>query len=189
MQTRCFLAIDVNDHVKVNVKVTQVHVKGCEADVTLVGSENLHFTVKFLGNLSDEQVKQVIDTLGPLLNRESSSNVSVQGLDFFGPSEAPRIIWAEVSAGKPYLEGLFFRISKAISKILPENGEKETIPHLTIARVRSGKNINKLKEIISKERETFFGETLVGAVKLRTSTLTPTGAKYTDVEVFPLGNA
>ena len=47
MQNRCFLAVDVNDHVKVNVKVLQDRVKLCEADVKLVDPENLHFTVKF----------------------------------------------------------------------------------------------------------------------------------------------
>lgn len=47
MQNRYFLAIDIDDHVKVNVKVTQDHVKVCEANVKLVEPENLHFTVKF----------------------------------------------------------------------------------------------------------------------------------------------
>ncbi|MBI3413076.1 MAG: RNA 2',3'-cyclic phosphodiesterase [Candidatus Aenigmarchaeota archaeon] len=186
MQNRCFLAIDVNDHVKVNVKVTQGHVKESEADVKLVDAKNLHFTVRFLGNLSDGQVKLVIDTLEPLLSRELSSKVSVQGLGFFGPMKEPRVIWAGVTAGKLYLEGLFTRVSDAVREILPENDERDVIPHLTIARIRSVKNINMLRQTIVKESETFFGEILIDAVKLKSSTLTPQGSRYTDVAVFPL---
>ncbi len=186
MVNRCFLAIDINDHVKVNVKVTQGHVKDCEDGVKLIEPENLHFTVKFLGNLTDGQVKRVIDALNTSLKTEKSSKVSVHGIGFFGPSKAPRVIWAGVSDGKPYLEGLFARISESVKGICPENDEKEGIPHITIARVRSARNINKLREIIIKESETFFGKTLVDSVKLKVSTLTPDGARYSDVAVFAL---
>ena len=189
MQNRHFLAIDVNDHVKVNVKVTQDHVKESEADVKLVEAKNLHFTVKFLGNLDEGQVNHVIEALRPLLEGETSSKVSVQGLGFFGPSHVPRIIWAGVGAGKPYIERLFNRVSAKLEEIGLKTEEKEGIPHITIARVRSGRNINKLREIISKERESFYGETLIDAVKLKSSELTPTGPEYTDVEVFPIGKA
>ena len=81
---------------------------------------------------------------------------------------------------------IFNLISKAIEEILPENEEKDAIPHITIGRVRSDKNIYKLKEIISKERESFYGETLIGTIKLKSSTLTPEGSKYTDIAVFAL---
>ncbi|MBI4167824.1 MAG: RNA 2',3'-cyclic phosphodiesterase [Candidatus Aenigmarchaeota archaeon] len=186
MQNRYFLAIDINDHVKMNVKVAQRHVKGREGDVKVVEAKNLHFTVRFLGNLSGEQVKRVIDALKPLLEDEISSNVSVQGLGFFGAPNVPRVIWAGVSQGKSYIEGLFARISKKLDEIGLKTEEKEVFPHITIARVRSEKNINMLKEIISKERESFYGETLVDAVKLKSSTLTPEGPVYSDVAVFPL---
>ncbi|MBI2085029.1 MAG: RNA 2',3'-cyclic phosphodiesterase [Candidatus Aenigmarchaeota archaeon] len=186
MANRCFLAIDINDHVKVNVKVTQGHVKYCGGDVKLVEPENLHFTVKFLGNLTNDQVKRVIDALTILLKSETSSKVSVRGIGFFGPSNAPKVIWAGIGDGKPYLEGLFGRISGVVKGICPKNDEKEGIPHITIARVKSIRNINKLEEIILKESETFFGETLVDAVKLKASVLTPTGPRYSDIAVFPL---
>ncbi|MBI1972073.1 MAG: RNA 2',3'-cyclic phosphodiesterase [Candidatus Aenigmarchaeota archaeon] len=186
MQKRCFLAIDVNDHVKMNVKVVQDHVKESEADVKIVEAENLHFTVKFLGNLAEDQIERIIATLKPLLHDELPSKVSVQGLGFFGPADQPRVIWAGVGDGKPYIEGLFARILSAIRDISPENEEKEVIPHITIARVRSNKNIYKLKEIISKESETFFGETEITEVKLKESVLTPEGPRYADIAVFPL---
>ncbi len=155
MQNRCFLAIDVNDHVKVNVKVTQRHVKEREADVKIVEPENLHFTVRFLGNMTEDQVKRVIDALKPLLEGELSSNVSVQGTGFFGPLHAPRIIWVGVGDGKLYIKGLFARISMKLDEIGFKTEEKEAVPHITIARVRSERNINMLREIISKERESF----------------------------------
>lgn len=186
MQNRYFLAIDVNDHVKVNVKVTQRHVKESEADVKIVEPENLHFTVKFLGNLAEAQVNRIIEVLRPLLKEELSSNVSVRGIGFFGPLHAPRVIWVGVSDGKLYVEGLFARIAAKLDEIGFKTEEKDAVPHLTIARVRSERNINMLREIISKGRESFYGETLIDAVKLKASTLTPSGPKYSDVAVFPL---
>ncbi len=186
MQSRYFLAIDIDDHVKMNVKVTQRHVKESEGDVKLVDAKNLHFTVKFLGSMTEEQVKRVIGALKPFLEGETSSNVSVQGLGFFGPSDNPRIIWVGVGGGKPYIEGLFVRISKKLDEIGLKTEEKEAVPHITIARVRSERNISVLREIISKECESFYGETLVCAVKLKASTLTPNGPVYSDVAVFPL---
>lgn len=186
METRCFLAIEVNDHVKVHVKELQGRVKDCEADVKLIEPENLHFTVKFLGNLDQTMITTVIDALTPPLEGEFTSKVSIQGVGFFGPSSSPRIIWAGVSAGKPYITRLFGIISDKINDLGLKTDEKEQIPHITIGRVRSDKNINKLKEIISKESEAFFGETEITAVKLKASRLTPSGPEYSDVHVFPL---
>ncbi len=186
MQNRCFLAVEVNDHVKVNVKVLQDHVKLCEADVKFVEPENLHFTVKFLGSLDSEHVRGVIDGLAPLLKGEKSSKVSVQGIGCFGKSSLPRVIWAGVGPGKAYLAGLFGRISMVLGELGLRTEENEQIPHITIGRVRSDKNINKLEEIISKESETFFGDTEIDAVKLKSSVLTPSGPRYTDIHVFHL---
>ncbi|MFH0890398.1 MAG: RNA 2',3'-cyclic phosphodiesterase [Candidatus Aenigmatarchaeota archaeon] len=186
METRYFLAIEVDDHVKVHVKELQDRVKDCEADVKLVEPENLHFTVKFLGNLDQTTIRRVIDVLTPPLECEFTSKVSVQGIGSFGPSSSPRIIWAGVSTGKPYLAGLFGVISEKINDLGLKTDEKEQIPHITIGRVRSDKNISKLKEIISKESETFFGETEITAIKLKTSRLTPSGPEYSDVHVFLL---
>ncbi len=188
MQNRYFLAIGVNDHVKVGVNVVQERVKLCEADVKFVEPENLHFTVKFLGNLDEERVRGVIDTLTPLLKGEKPSKVSVYGMGCFGSPSAPRVIWAGVGPGKDYLAGLFGRISLVLGETGPKNEENEQVPHITLGRVRSTKNISKLKEIISKERETFFGETEINAVTLKSSTLTPSGSQYADVCVFPLKN-
>lgn len=186
MQTRCFLAIDVNERVKVNVKVTQDRVKESEADVKLVDPANLHFTARFLGYLTEDQIRLVTDALRPLLGCETSSNVSVQGIGFFGSPNRPKVIWAGVGRGKQYIEGLFARIGAKLDEMGLRTGERGTVPHITIARVRSERNINMLREIISKERESFYGETLIDAVKLKASVLTQSGPKHSDVAIFPL---
>lgn len=134
-------------------------------------------------------MKSVIDALNPLLEGEKSSKVSVKGLGFFGPAYAPRVIWAGVGGGKSYIEGLFSRISSKLEEIDVKSDEKEVLPHITIGRVRPGSNISTLKEIILKERETLYGETLVNAIKLKSSVLTPAGPCYSDVVVFPLKSA
>ncbi len=186
MQNRYFLAIEASDHVKVNVKALQERVKVCEADVKFVEPENLHFTVKFLGNLDGEQVQRVIDGLTPLLKGEMSSEVSVQGVGYFGKSSLPRVIWAGTGPGKDYMTGFFGRISVVLGELGLKTEENEQISHITMCRVRSDKNINKLREIISKESETFFGETEINAVKLKSGVLIPAGPRYADVHVFHL---
>ncbi len=186
MENRRFLAIEVNDHVKVHVKELQGRVKECEADVTFVKPENLHFTVSFLGNVDQQTENRVIDALTPILENEFASKVSVRGIGFFGSPSAPRVIWVGIDNGKPYITRLFQLISEKISELGLKTDEKEQIPHITIGRVRSKRHISELKEIISKESETFFGETEITEVKLKASNLTPTGAEYSDVHVFPL---
>lgn len=186
MQNRYFLAVEASDHVKINVKVLQEHVKVCEADVKLVEPENLHFTVKFLGNLDDKQVHEIIDALTTLLKGEKPSKVSVRGVGFFGKPSSPRVIWVGVGLGKDYIIGLFCRISAVLCELGIKTEENGQIPHITVGRMRSDKNINKLKEIISKESETFLGEVEINAVKLKSSVLTSNGPVYTDVHVFNL---
>ncbi|MBI4176939.1 MAG: RNA 2',3'-cyclic phosphodiesterase [Candidatus Aenigmarchaeota archaeon] len=180
------MAIDIDSHVKVNVKVTQDHVKESEADVKVVEPENLHFTVKFLGNVDESAVKRIIGVLTPLLEGEKSSKVSVKGVGFFGHMKAPRVLWVGVGEGKTYIEGIFSKISAKLEEIGIKSDGKEAVPHITVGRVRSGRNINKLEEIILKERETLYGETLIDAVKLKSSVLTPRGPRYVDVASFPL---
>ncbi|MGB9704174.1 MAG: 2'-5' RNA ligase family protein, partial [Pyrobaculum sp.] len=64
--------------------------------------------------------------------------------------------------------------------------DREFTPHLTIGRVKSGRNIDKLRELLGRYRGVEFGVVTVDKVKLKKSTLTPRGPIYSDLFVLTL---
>ena len=79
-------------------------------------------------------------------------------------------------------------LQKSVLSTLERIGKAEKAkPHLTIARVRSGRDKNAIAELIKKHENTDFGAMLVDKIKLKKSTLTPKGPIYEDIAVFELG--
>ena len=65
--------------------------------------------------------------------------------------------------------------------------DKDAIPHLTIARVRSPRDKETIAKIVKRYEKESFGTMQVDKIKLKKSTLTPKGPKYEDLRVFELG--
>lgn len=181
---RAFLAFDISETVRERLAVAQRELKSTGAEVSVVARENLHFTVKFLGDVPD-QVAGIIDERLASLNLRAI-DVTVNGLGAFPDRRHPRVVWAGVNAAD---EATVSQTAAAILVALKDVGkpeDKSFRPHITLARVKSPRNIVTLVDFVTKNSGREFGPTRISSLKLKSSQLTPNGSVYTDVREYAL---
>lgn len=101
--------------------------------VKWVAADNVHLTLKFLGNVADERETEIIDALGPAVRGTRTITLVVRGAGAFPHPRSPRVVWAGVEPD-PALEMLADRIERACARLgLPPEG-RPFRPHLTLGR-------------------------------------------------------
>jgi len=182
---RAFVALEVDNPTVLDALVgAQMKLSSTGADLKLVERENLHFTLKFLGEVPDSLAEEAASRLKGLSSR--GGKVSVEGVGAFPNPGRPRVLWAGVS---PSDEGTVISIAGEVLSRLKGVGEDDQRgfkAHLTLARVRSDRGAQRLAAAIGELSSTKFGETNLASVKLKSSQLTSSGPVYRDVGVFPL---
>jgi len=173
---RTFVAIEVSDKNVLNSihKIqTELNIKAKPVEL-----HNMHFTVQFLGEVSEEMIGKISDALNSI--EFSAFSITFGSIGVFPKPNSPRVIWIGVTDGINELEKLAEIIRSKLSDI-GFSPDKKFKPHVTIFRVK-----NKIEDISSK-LEKFsscsFGKQLVSEIKLKKSELTPNGPIYTDLLV------
>ncbi|NIO21490.1 MAG: RNA 2',3'-cyclic phosphodiesterase [Candidatus Aenigmarchaeota archaeon] len=179
---RCFLAVDLNKDLAKQVKEIQNEIISMNLDIKLVEPENLHFTLKFLGEVEEDEVDVIKKSVERGLRGNYVFKINIQGLCYFGSPKHIKTLWLDVDEGKDD----FVKLVKNMNDCL-NIGEKNKSPHLTIGRVKSGRNRDLLLDFINKHKDVKIGEMAVKDVKLKSSVLTRNGPVYTDLAVFKLG--
>jgi 2'-5' RNA ligase len=181
---RAFVAVDVPEKVLDALASFQGELSATGADIKLVERESLHFTVKFLGEISDSQGDESASRLARLALEKV--DVEVSGVGAFPDPGRPRVVWAGVGPGE---EALVAHIAREVSGALEGIGELDERPfraHLTLARVRSSRNSRALGDLLRLKPGRSFGQAILSELKLKSSVLTPRGPVYKDIGVFPL---
>jgi 2'-5' RNA ligase len=178
---RTFIAVELPDEIRAKISGIQ-QTLGLKSG--LVSANNVHLTMKFLGDVQDAKVEKIKKALDGI--KVAPFQAHVKGVGVFPNLGYIRIIWAGIAEGAEQFVGL----SSAVESALVPLGfakEKKFTPHATIARVKSVVDkavlIAKIKELTDAE----FGTFTVDEVKLKKSTLTPKGAIYEDLKVKSLG--
>jgi RNA 2',3'-cyclic 3'-phosphodiesterase len=167
-----------------NLVLVEEELRGTRADLKVVERDNLHFTVKFLGDVPDVTVKEIDERLGGLAL--SSFDVRVRGVGAFPDPRRPRIVWAGLSRES---EGAMNGAAAAFIRALEGIGrpeDHEFHPHITLARVRSPSGDGALAPFLRLNADRDLGETRIASLKLKSSQLLPSGPVYTDVREYGL---
>ncbi len=177
---RCFVAVDIGDKLRVEILPLQKELAGM-ANVKLVEPENLHFTLKFLGDIDDRMLTEARKMLSKIASGFKPFSASVLGMGAFPNINHVRVVWL----GCPDIFNLQKAVDDSLSILFEK--EREINPHLTLARIRSEKGKESLTNFINRNKTTEISSFLVEEIKLKGSRLTPKGPMYEDVEVFRLG--
>ena len=173
---RIFVAIEVSDKDVLNSihKIqTELNIKAKPVEL-----HNMHFTVQFLGEVSEEMVGKISDALNSI--EFSSFSISFASIGVFPKPNSPRVIWIGTDDGINELEKLAEIIRSKMSH-LGFSPDKKFKPHVTIFRVKN--KIEDLSSKLEKFSSYSFGKQLVSEIKLKKSELTPNGPIYTDLLV------
>jgi RNA 2',3'-cyclic 3'-phosphodiesterase len=181
---RAFLAFEVSPEVRESIMKVEEELKQTRADIKLVERENLHFTVKFLGEIPESMVEEVDRRLRTLALQRME--VGVLGLGAFPDTRRPRVVWAGVS---PKDLASISSSGQRVIDVLEGVGEIDARgfhPHITVARVRSPRNLESLASVIRERSAKEFGRSTISALKLKSSDLTSSGPIYRDVKEYTL---
>lgn len=178
---RTFVAIELHRELTAQIDQLQVALKKTKTDVSWVKPQNVHITLKFLGEVKEEKIAEVYQAVENSVVGIKSFAVNLQGLGGFPNLKRPRVIWIGVEKGKEILAELYPKVEEEFFQIGFSKENRNFTPHLTIGRVKSPKNLEKLASEIT---ETSFqtDEFEVKEVVVMKSTLHPAGSIYTPLK-------
>jgi len=183
---RAFIAIDLDRPLKKNLEalITELQPKG--KNVRWVSTEAMHLTLKFLGEIADQDVALITDVLENIVKNHRPFTLRLQGTGFFPPGRKdPRVLWVGAQ-GDSSLQVLQEDVESAMEKLGFAREKREFHPHLTLGRVKFSSRLEPLLLELEKHKETAFGEMQVRRVTFFKSTLRPAGAEYTVLSEFQL---
>ncbi|GBE31876.1 2'-5'-RNA ligase [bacterium BMS3Bbin05] len=185
MSIRGFIAIPLTDELKAGIGDMVGSLKKTGADVKWVKPENLHLTLKFLGNIDMEKTKSITYRISEIAGGYDDFEFMLNGTGVFPGNNRPRIIWIGI---RDHMN--LIKIAKKIDAAMKGEGfepEKRPFnPHITIGRARSSKGIDKLIPELVKYRSMNFGTQKAESIHLMKSTLKKRGAEYSSIFSAPL---
>ncbi len=179
------MAVDLDDElIRSKIIDIQREISSSSAKIKLVEPENLHITLKFLGEVEEARIPVIVKALEGALKGVSKFRVKLEGVGAFPRVSRPNVIWVGVSEGRDPLIRLANLVEDALKKVGFPKEKRPFEPHLTIARVKY--RSSDLPGLITKVKGVEIGEIEVREVKLKKSTLTSKGPIYETLHSFPL---
>lgn len=186
---RSFIAIGIPLEIQKNIyKETSHFRREIDSLVRWVPPENMHLTLKFLGDVSPSNVEFLMQMLRNEAENIEAFTIHVAGLGSFPSLKRPRVLYVGIHAPAG-LEALHRGIESASRRLGYESEERPFSPHLTLGRVKQ--NINaleqqKIRRCIEGIQVDVLGTARVDSVHLYKSELKPSGSVYTRLYSAPL---
>lgn len=155
------------------------------ADVKLVEPQNIHITLKFLGDTDEQLLPDIEEIIRDSVVGIQPFSISLQGTGVFPNRDYLKVIWVGLIAGEQ-METIGGRIEEGCAGLGFKKERRAFSPHLTVGRVRTVRNKQQLLNVIDKYKETMFATEEVRAVTLKRSVLSPSGPTYTTLISVPL---
>jgi 2'-5' RNA ligase len=149
-----------------------------------VAPDNLHLTLKFLGEISASQAKDVGRALHTVCCSCAPVAASLCGLGVFPHPDRPQVVWAGIDPPEP-LVALARQIEEALETCGFPREERPFVPHVTIARIKA-RPPDTLRKLVLDHEATFFGPLRVSEVRLIQSVLGRDGPQYAPLDRAPL---
>ena len=179
---RLFVAVPVPPHA--GLEDVQRALGPRERGVKAVRLDQAHVTLKFLGHVPDERVDAVRLAAGAALAGIPAHEGAVAGVGAFPSARSARVVWAGIHETR--LTDLAAAMDDAFEPLGFERERRAFRAHLTLARLDPPRDVTRVLEPF---RERAFGPVPVREVVLFRSVLSPKGAEYTPLQVWPLGGA
>lgn len=183
MMLRAFIAVEIPPDIQGLIADQSAALKNRlpKAVIRWVAPNNVHLTIKFLGDVTSTALEQVAETLKVEAARHEPFSMSVRGLGAFPSARRPHVIWIGLEAPST-LEALVHGVEAAMARLGFPAEQRPFSPHLTIGRVAqnvSATDTQRLQSALESTRVGQLGKLRVEAVHIFKSDLRPGGAVYT----------
>ncbi len=182
---RTFVAIELDEAVKGPVEALSRRLRVYGAQASWVRPENMHLTLRFFGDIADDQAAQLVEMLAEACKETPPFPLHVRGIGVFPNARKPSVLWVGVEPFEGGLAQLYAAAENAARAIgLPP--DKAFHPHVTLARIRDARTARPLMDALDGEASFDAGAFEVCGMTLLSSELTPKGPIYRVVREFSL---
>lgn len=179
---RLFIAIDIPEDLKEKLSRVVTRLKKCDLDAKWVNASNIHMTLKFLGETREEDLDKIKSIISVTFNLFTKLELNTGSFGFFPSENSPRVFFISTD-NEEILKNISLQLEDKLESLgFPKEGRFKS--HLTIARFRSKKNIDCLKEEI--KNISIEAKFAVSEIILFKSLLKPTGPVYEKLFCAPL---
>ena len=180
---RLFVALSIPPEVRQNIASLVRNLRHTDGKPRWINPQNLHITLKFIGELESEKVPAISDALATS-HAAHLLPIEFRNVGFFPNSRRPSVAWIGIEA-PPTLALLAAEVNRVLASIGIPREEKSFVPHLTIARFKEARLSPALQVEIEKCKDHSFGSYTAGEIHLVESKLKSSGAEYTTLRSFP----
>ncbi len=178
---RCFVAIDLPGHLKKKVENHTRQIRQEFPNLKWVDPKNYHLTLKFLGEVKDSVVPQIVSDLAVSIRTFSPFVLRLKGMGAFPHPRQARVLWIGVNGETEQARALFETIEDIVVRYGIPKEKRGFKMHLTLARARRPVDLRHLEHSPVPE-ETF----MVREIVFFQSELHPEGARYTPIQRMKL---
>jgi RNA 2',3'-cyclic 3'-phosphodiesterase len=187
---RLFVAIEVPEGVRRALAELIAKLRPAAPEARWVRAENIHVTLKFIGEVPPAQLEPIRKALAALCSGQGGDraecapvSMNFRGIGFFPNERWPRVFWAGMDAS-PNLVPLATALEAILEPLGIARESRPFSPHLTLARFHEPRPVPKLLEAVAPLHDVFFGDTATSEFHLFESRLKPGGAQYARLATF-----
>ena len=191
---RAFLAVELSEDIRARIARVQQDLKASLARelpkavrISWVQAASIHLTIKFLGDMDEQAIEPLRETLAEALQGQHAISIPLERLGAFPSCQAPRVLW--IGAAEGWEQGdeakRLMKLHGAVETRCDSFGfapdSRPLSPHLTLARIKAGAREfgHVLASSKTLDRPLSLGALAVESVALIKSDLRPTGSVYT----------
>ena len=190
---RAFVAVLLDEPIRRAVSAQIDRMRPLSKAVVWVPPHNLHLTLRFLGDQTEEQLADVVPALEEAASGVPTFTLSLKGMGAFPGLDHPRTLWMGVSDGVPEVQRLQARVAEALERRGVPIEARAWQAHVTIGRVTDEKSwrregMAELRSAVMRGATASFGTMPVTSIALMRSDLYTSGARYTGIASVPLSS-
>jgi 2'-5' RNA ligase len=179
---RLFVSVDLPPQFEPKVRDLQSHLRGTRADLKFTKPEQAHLTMKFVGNTPEERVGDVADVLDEAASTVEPFEVELGGTGVFPSREYVSVVWVGVREGVEELTRLHDALEEGtVERGLADEAEHEYKPHVTLARMDSGRGKSEVLNFVDKNQDVTLGRFEAKKLRLKSSVLRDDGSVHDTV--------
>ncbi len=182
---RTFIAVDLPQEIKMDIDRMIAGLRRDNSGIRWVKAANLHLTLRFLGDIPEQSVPSLAESLKDNLSGFGPFDLVLSGMGGFPNLRKPRVIWIGASDGTDRLIDLAGKVETGCIKSGFGRGDKKFSSHMTIGRVKFPKGLDPLLDKIEKT-DFESSKFTVNEIFVVKSDLSPAGPKYTKLEAVSL---
>jgi 2'-5' RNA ligase len=177
---RTFVALEIPDFVRARAAAIMELLRKSSSSIRWVKPENLHLTVKFLGDIDEADLYEVCRAVQVATGSFDSFTLECAGVGAFPSADRPRTIWLRIEDPEGQLESLVGSVESQLKRLGFPREARRFVPHITMGRIQHGRrNLGDLTTELAKHAEARLGDVVVDELVVFSSELTPGGSIYT----------